>query len=217
MRDSLVKIAVASPKSEVANVKFNIEECISAVVKAESEGAKILAFPELSVSSYTAGDLFFQSSFIDACETAVREYLDRTRDIDVLTMLGAPIKNAGKLYDCIITTLRGEILGISVKSSLSRDEERYFSRLSNQSVAISYAGQLADMSESLIFEHYDMPRVKQILLIENLIGKAHAFGIGKLSTHQNETACVGICKLQNLKNNKTVVYSNSVTNTQILY
>ena len=160
MRDSLVKIAVASPKSEVANVKFNIEECISAVVKAESEGAKILAFPELSVSSYTAGDLFFQSSFIDACETAVREYLDRTRDIDVLTMLGAPIKNAGKLYDCIITTLRGEILGISVKSSLSRDEERYFSRLSNQSVAISYAGQLADMSESLIFEHYDMPRVK---------------------------------------------------------
>ena len=74
MLDSLLNIAIATPKTQVANIKFNKDEAVRLAREAASDGAKVILFPKLNISSYTAGDLFFSSQFISECEAAVLEY-----------------------------------------------------------------------------------------------------------------------------------------------
>ena len=62
MRDGFVKAAAAAPHLKVADPAFNCTEMISLIEKAYEEGVSIIVFPELSISGYTCGDLFFQQA-----------------------------------------------------------------------------------------------------------------------------------------------------------
>ena len=59
MRDGFIKVAAASPSLKVGNPSFNKDRIIDLMTEAEAKGVKILVFPELSITGYTAGDLFF--------------------------------------------------------------------------------------------------------------------------------------------------------------
>ena len=68
MKDGFLKIGAATPKIRVADCEYNAEQIISAIRAAESEGVKLLALPELCVTGYTCGDLFFQGTLLNAAE-----------------------------------------------------------------------------------------------------------------------------------------------------
>ena len=68
MKHGFYKIALANATVRVSDAKGNAERCIAMARSAAEGGAKLLLFPELAISGATAGDLFFQNSFIEKCE-----------------------------------------------------------------------------------------------------------------------------------------------------
>ena len=52
-----LKVAAAVPHVEVADCDFNAGRILSLMEQAATRGVEIIAFPELSLTAYTCGDL----------------------------------------------------------------------------------------------------------------------------------------------------------------
>ena len=53
MKDGFIKVACASPDVHVADCDYNATQIIDKIKEAHSNGAKLIAFPELSITGYT--------------------------------------------------------------------------------------------------------------------------------------------------------------------
>ena len=62
MRQGFVKAAAVTPKIKVADTKYNAELILDMMKESTQQGAKIVVFPELCLTGYTCGDLFFQAA-----------------------------------------------------------------------------------------------------------------------------------------------------------
>ena len=128
MKDGFIKVATMTPDLRVADVAYNVGEIIKGIEKAYAENVSLLVFPELAVTGYTCGDLFNHRSFIDAAMKGVEDIAKATEGKKMLTFVGAPIRNAGKLYDCAVAIFDGKILGIVPKTHLANYGESYEAR-----------------------------------------------------------------------------------------
>lgn len=137
MKDGFIKAAVFSPKLKIADTDYNKNEIINAIIEADNNNVKILAFPELCITGYSCGDLFFQDILIENARKAVFDIAERTKALDMLIILGCPVKDKGKLYNCAIPINKGRIICIYSKQNLPNYneyyEKRYFSTLSEDS------------------------------------------------------------------------------------
>ncbi len=127
MKDGFINVASMTPEVRVADVVFNTKKIIEGIEKAYERGVALLVFPELSVTGYTCGDLFFHRTLIDAAEKAVYEIAEATRDKEMLVIVGAPIREGSALYDAAAVMYEGELLGVVPKKTLTSEEARYFS------------------------------------------------------------------------------------------
>ena len=128
MYHSMVKVAAAIPKVKIGDCKSNAEEIYRSIVEADGAGVEIVCFPELSITSYTCGDLLFNSSLLRASEEALKYLLEKTRKLDIISIVGMPIKSGNRLYDTAVVLQRGNILGVVPKTSISDNNGRYESR-----------------------------------------------------------------------------------------
>ena len=64
MKHGFIKVAAVSPRMRVADPVFNADETIKALEEARNAGAKVIVFPELSMTGYSCGDLFLQEMLI---------------------------------------------------------------------------------------------------------------------------------------------------------
>jgi len=153
-----VRVGAAVPKIEVANCRYNIDSIYELIVKAEKEKVAVLNFPELCVTGYTCADLFFQATLIEECEKSVAELLEKTKDIDMLITIGAPVKVAYKLYNCAIAIYKGKILCIIPKTFIPNYgefyEKRWFSPVDELStINVNYCGQDTIISSNILIQH----------------------------------------------------------------
>ena len=66
------RLAAATPRLYLADVKANTREMIRMYKEAADNGAAAVVFPEMSVTGYTIGDLVFQKVMLDAAEAAAQ-------------------------------------------------------------------------------------------------------------------------------------------------
>ena len=64
------RLAAAVPVLKVGDPSFNADRIIEAYSEAVAAGASIVAFPELSITGYSCGDMFDQTVLIDASMNA---------------------------------------------------------------------------------------------------------------------------------------------------
>ena len=128
MRDGFVKVAAGTPKIRVADCEYNAEQIIALMREAAAQGVKVLALPELCVTGYTCGDLFLQPTLLDGAERALGRILEETRELDLLTALGMPIRCKNKLYNCAVLIQKGAILGVVPKTHIPNYGEFYENR-----------------------------------------------------------------------------------------
>ncbi|MBQ8228167.1 MAG: NAD(+) synthase [Clostridia bacterium] len=125
-----VKVAAVSPKVEVANPEANLNEAIKSIKMAEADGCQIVCLPELLVSAYSCGDLFFNSTLIKKCENALFDLLNFSCNSNTVIIIGLPVKVRGELFNCAAVLQSGEILGVVPKMYLSHsdgfNEKRHF-------------------------------------------------------------------------------------------
>ncbi|QSX07080.1 NAD(+) synthase [Sedimentibacter sp. zth1] len=155
---NFVRVGAAVPKIEVANCKFNIESIFEIIKDAEKNKVMVLNFPELCVTGYTCADLFYQASLIDECENSINDLLDMTSNIDMLIVVGAPVKMGSTLYNCAIAMYKGKILCIVPKSYLPNYgefyEKRWFSMADDlNTLSVNYCGQNTFISTKVLIQH----------------------------------------------------------------
>lgn len=126
MKQGYIKARALSPELRVADVKFNTAKIIQAIWDSAERGVKLLVLPELCVSGATCGDLFLQKALIDACEDAVSSIAEATYEKKIIVVLGAPLRQRSRLYNCAVAICDGRILGAVPKTTLTADEKRYF-------------------------------------------------------------------------------------------
>ena len=71
MKDGFIKAAAGTPDVRVADCEFNATEIIRMVHEMEEQGAKVMVFPELCITAYTCGDLFWQENLLEEAKVAV--------------------------------------------------------------------------------------------------------------------------------------------------
>lgn len=128
MRDGFIKVAAASPSLKVGNPSFNKERIIDLMTEADRKGVKVLVFPELSITGYTAGDLFFQSALLESATEALLEIAEASATLDVLSFVGYPLRYNGKLYNTAAAVKGGRILAFVAKRNLPNYSEFYEER-----------------------------------------------------------------------------------------
>lgn len=120
-----IRVGAIVPKLKVADTKFNSEEIIQQMKNAHSKQIQIACFPELSITGYTCGDLFKQDILLDKSEEALRTILENTKDLDIVSILGMPLRLTNQLFNVALVLQRGKILGIVPKTFIPNNDEFY--------------------------------------------------------------------------------------------
>ena len=156
MFNGFIKVGVASPALSVADCKGNAAEIISEYKKAKAEGVKLLVFPELSISSYSCGDLFRQRALLDGSLKALDTVKKATIGDDMLIFVGFPFAFNGSLYNCAAAISGGSIIGIVPKtyvpSYAEHYETRYFSEGQRQVTDVNVLGQTVPFGTDIVFK-----------------------------------------------------------------
>lgn len=125
MKQGFVKVAAITPDMRVADVDYNTAEICKNIGEAVEAGAKVLVFPELAITGYTCGDLFFQDALLKSAEEGLRKIVEYTKGKDALIFVGLPFVHAGKLYNVAAALNDGELLGFTTKTFLPNYDEFY--------------------------------------------------------------------------------------------
>ena len=159
MYDGFIKVAAATPELRVADVEFNAEKSLECIKSAAEHGAKLIVLPELGLTSYSCGDLFFQVNLINRAKDALIKLATQTAKLDILSVIGLPVLHLGKLYNCSAFIKSGEILGFATKSNLPNYgefcEPRYFNTMA-ENTTVSIEGKDVPIGPNLIFTARDM-------------------------------------------------------------
>lgn len=121
-----VRVAAVVPELKVANAIYNTEEIISEVKKLAKDGVQIALFPELSLTGYSCGDLFLQDVLIEKVVECLKKIVLETSNLNIISIVGAPILYGNRLYNCGVVINKGKILGIVPKSYIPSEENKYF-------------------------------------------------------------------------------------------
>lgn len=127
MRHGFIKVAAATPSIKVADCAYNADRILSLVKEAHEEGVHLLVLPELCITGYTCGDLFFQQALIESardCAIKVASKVPR----NMVVVFGAPVELRGKLHNCAIVASAGKVLGIVPKINIPNYQEFYEQR-----------------------------------------------------------------------------------------
>jgi NAD+ synthase (glutamine-hydrolysing) len=123
-----VRVATISPELRVADVGFNTHVTLDALKKAAAQGCQIAIFPELGLTGYTCGDLFYQSLLTNQARNALVMLSKASQEHHILVVVGLPLYVDGRLYNTAAVLASGRILGIIPKTYLPTTNEYYEER-----------------------------------------------------------------------------------------
>ena len=122
------RLAAAVPVLRVADVDFNtgmLRECYEEAVR---QGAAAVVFPELSITGYSCGDLFFQKRLLERARSAAVEFAAVTAGRQTMAVFGLPLLDGEALYNVAAVAADGRIRGLVPKTLLPNYREFYEKR-----------------------------------------------------------------------------------------
>lgn len=129
------RAAAASVELKVADTDFNAGKIISAVKEAAKSGASLVVLPELCVTGYTCGDLFFQKALLESAVRNLERIAEETASLEILIAAGLPVQKGGALYNAAAILFKGEVLAAVPKTFIPNYSEfyerRYFAPAKN--------------------------------------------------------------------------------------
>ena len=161
MRDGFITVACGTPKLRLADCDYNAEQTFTLMRKAEKAGAKVLVLPELGLTGYTCGDLFYQDALLRGAEQALATVLEATRNLEVVTAVGLPLRVNNKLYNCAAIIQKGTVLGVVPKTHLPNYsefyEKRQFAAAPEENGTVTLFGKSVPFGNKLVFRCSTMP------------------------------------------------------------
>lgn len=153
-----VRVAAASPKLKVADCEYNTAQIKNVIDDAVNKNIQLITFPELAITGYTCGDLFFQTVLqkkaMDSLMSLVKYMKDKK---SIIALVGLPLLFNNNLYNVAAAISSKGIMGFVPKQEIpnhnEHNEKRWFTsgaNLHNQIVE-TQAGH-HPFSSRLIFE-----------------------------------------------------------------
>jgi len=156
MKDGFVRVAVATPKVRVADTRFNAEQTIAMLEKAQREQVALVVFPELGLTAYTCADLFLQPTLLHGAMRALEMVVAATRAWEVVAVVGLPLVWQGKLYNCAAVVHKGAVLGVVPKVNIPNYNEfyesRWFTRAPDEPGVIELLGSTVPFGTDVLFQ-----------------------------------------------------------------
>ena len=129
LRDlGLLRLAVITPELRVADVAFNVAAIRQACLIAMEQKCRFLLFPELCLSAYSCADLFFQQELLRRVEQGLLELTEFSARQKLTLVVGAPLRQGGRLFNCAVFISQGKICGVVPKTYLPNTGEFYEQR-----------------------------------------------------------------------------------------
>ena len=170
MKDGFIKVAACTPNVRVADCEYNAAEIIRMAHEAGQQGAKVIVMPELCITSYTCGDLFWQELLLDEAKEQLLRIAKETAGLDAILFVGLPLEYKGKLYNAAAGISRGEILGFVPKIHIPNYNEFYEARYFTSGAGVDGLVLLkpetgedeceVPVSPNMLFTCSDMPKLK---------------------------------------------------------
>jgi NAD+ synthase (glutamine-hydrolysing) len=131
----MFRVAAVSPELKVADVTFNLTAIETATLQAADQGAHLIVFPELSLTGYSCGDLFYQQSLLEQVREGLATLTNLSDQTGMILIVGAPVRQSGRLFNAAVVMSHGRICGVVPKTYLPNTqefyEERWFSSASD--------------------------------------------------------------------------------------
>ncbi len=123
-----VKLAIATPIVRVADCGYNGLQIETLIKEAAEQQVQIVCFPELCITAYTCGDLFFQKALLDEAENTLERLLESTRKYGLLCVVGMPVTDGTQIFNAGVAFQSGKILAVVPKTFLPNYSEFYEKR-----------------------------------------------------------------------------------------
>ncbi|MET0376043.1 MAG: NAD(+) synthase [Rhizorhabdus sp.] len=160
-RQGMIRAGVCTPVATAGDPATNAASTIALAEAGHAEGADLLVFPELNVTSYAIDDLHMQDAILAATEAGIASIAEASRTLKPVLVVGAAVRRNGRVYNCGVAIARGRILGVVPKSFLPNYREYYEKRwfapgTGLAGLDIQLAGQTAPFGADLVFAAADL-------------------------------------------------------------
>ena len=150
-----IRIACAVPAVKVGDVKKNTADILKYMEEADNKQVDIILFPELAMTGYTCGDLFYQETLHNAVEEGLSQILSWSETHPALTaVVGLPVRMGFQMANCAAVISGGVLRGLVSKTFLPDyagfNESRWFTPVEEGTV-VTIAGHQATVGTDLIY------------------------------------------------------------------
>ncbi len=154
---NFLRVSLCVPELKISNVEFNQKIIVESITKCYENKSSIIVFPELCITGYTCEDLFLNNFLIEKNIEALFNIAKETKDLAIVSIIGAVIRANNKIYNCAVVINKGSIIGIIPKTFLPNYmefyEQRYFaSGFDNFEKEIKLFDAIIPFGRDLIFE-----------------------------------------------------------------
>ena len=125
-----LQIALVQANPNLGNVDANIEKLLQMRARAAEQGCDIILTPETYLSGYPADDLVLRADFMNKIEAGIDKLAAATKDGGPAIICGAPVRDAGRLFNAVFVLDDGAIKATRHKVNLPNygvfDDKRHF-------------------------------------------------------------------------------------------
>ena len=123
-----LRVAACSSRTSIGIPPDNAATVIEIAQALAADGVGLVVFPELCLTGYSIDDLLLNEVVLDATRAAVEQVRAASAELLPVLVVGAPLRNGNRLYNCAVVVHRGRVLGVVPKSYLPNYREFYEKR-----------------------------------------------------------------------------------------
>lgn len=161
MKDGFIHVATAAIHTTVADCEQNTKYIIEKMKEASLHQTQILVFPELTITGYTCEDLFFQDRLLNEALVQLKNIIEASAHLDMITIVGLPYIYNQKLYNVAAVIFNGQLLGLVPKTHIPNYNEfyeaRHFESGDGILTEVIFNDAIVPFGTHLLFENQNMP------------------------------------------------------------
>jgi NAD+ synthase (glutamine-hydrolysing) len=160
MKDGFVRVAAATPRIRVADCRGNRDRILTLITEAAADQASLIVFPELCLTGYTCSDLFLSRTLQQEALAALRDLVDATAGLEIVSVVGLPLAQGSALYNTAAVFQAGRLLGFIPKRFIPNYAEFYEARHFSpgpEHGSVTLDGKVYPFGSKLIFACRELP------------------------------------------------------------
>lgn len=123
-----LRVAACTARTSIGVPPDNATTLIEITRALATDEVGLVVFPELCLTGYSIDDLLLTDVVLDATRAAIEQVRVASVELLPVIIVGAPLRNGNRLYNCAVVLHRGRVLGVVPKTYLPNYREFYEKR-----------------------------------------------------------------------------------------